>query len=265
MKPQSKLRIYSLIALLIFISISCNNSQTKKQIASEFTRNNIVDAPVNSIFGTYVGFFQADHPLKVYNEQMGDSDEVQPNKITMFIQKMDDGHIEGWSVCAGNDRPFKGTYTEDKDEIKATVEEPGNGKYDGEFTFQLYKTSFAIVGNWKPFNTSQGSKHYRLFRKNFSYNVSAGDFPEASERLLKSADVENMYKEELRIMRNEIYARHGYSFKLPDMRSTFDHMDWYIPISTDVRKTLTSVELKNEVLIKRYEKYAEDHYDDYGR
>ena len=265
MKPQLAFGKGSFIALSIIIFCSCNNSQTRKQLASEFTPKNIIDAPLNSVFGGYVGLFEADKPVKVYDKEQDDSIELQPNKITLFIQKMDDGHIEGWSVCAGNDRPFKGTYEEEKDLIKATVEEPGTGKYDGEFTFQIYKTSFAIVGNWKPFNISQGTKHFRLFRKNFSYNKSAGDFPESSERLLKPGDVENMYKQELRIMRNAIYARHGYSFKLANMRSVFDQQDWYIPISTDVRKTLTSIELKNETLIKRYEKYAEDHYDDYGR
>jgi hypothetical protein len=66
-------------------------------------------------------------------------------------------------------------------------------------------------------------------------------------------------------MRNEIYARHGYSFKMKEVRRYFDQQDWYMPISTDVRTQLSTVEVKNEKIIKNFEKYAEESYDDYGR
>ena len=66
-------------------------------------------------------------------------------------------------------------------------------------------------------------------------------------------------------MRNEIYARHGYAFKVREVQRFFDGQPWYMPVSLDVRKSLTSVELKNEKLIKQFEKYADESYDDYGR
>jgi YARHG domain len=103
-----------------------------------------------------------------------------------------------------------------------------------------------------------------LTRKNFAYNTQAGKYPESSARLLTSDDVNNLYKEDLRRMRNEIYARHGYAFKLREVRGWFDEEDWYMPISTDVRNKLTSIEKQNEQLIKHFEKYA-DTYDDFGR
>ena len=49
------------------------------------------------------------------------------------------------------------------------------------------------------------------------------------------------------------------------MRTAFEDLDWYIPDNTDVRAKLTALEKKNIELIKRYEKYAEDHGDDFGR
>ncbi|WP_375303723.1 hypothetical protein [Niastella sp. OAS944] len=45
----------------------------------------------------------------------------------------------------------------------------------------------------------------------------------------------------------------------------FDGADWYIPVSTDVRSKLSAIEVKNEKLIKNFEQYAEESYDDYGR
>lgn len=66
-------------------------------------------------------------------------------------------------------------------------------------------------------------------------------------------------------MRNEIYARHGYSFKLADMREYFDKLDWYMPMAVDITAKLTKVEEKNAELIRRYEKYSGEFYDGFGR
>jgi len=87
----------------------------------------------------------------------------------------------------------------------------------------------------------------------------------ASNTLLKKENVENMYKGDLQVMRNSIYARHGYSFKTRKMRYVFDQIDWYTPVSTDVRDDLTDLEKKNIALIKRYEGHAEAYYDSFGR
>jgi YARHG domain len=157
------------------------------------------------------------------------------------------------------------TYTEDGDKITAMVKEPGDNKYDGVFELVISKNPLSLTGTWTPVNSIQPGRHYSLIRKNFTYNATAGQYTESSVKLLSSDDVNNLYKDELRLMRNEIYARHGYSFKLKDVREMFDDKDWYMPISTDVRKKLSPIEIKNEQLIKHFEKYAEDNYDDYGR
>ena len=52
----------------------------------------------------------------------------------------------------------------------------------------------------------------------------------------------------LRLMRNEIMARHGYSFKSPDLQSYFDKTSWYQPVSQDIK--LSPVEKINVELIK---------------
>ena len=50
------------------------------------------------------------------------------------------------------------------------------------------------------------------------------------------------------------------------MRYFFDsNIDWYIPISTDVRAELTELEKENIDLLKRYEEHAEQYYDHFGR
>ena len=87
-------------------------------------------------------------------------------------------------------------------------------------------------------------------------NSSAGNssiFPQASDRPLSIEDVENLNGWELKIMRNEIYARHGYIFRTEEMKEYFKSQRWYEPKYENVDDMLTKVEKQNIKLIKRYE------------
>ena len=225
----------------------------------------VLSQPLSSITGSWVGLFKPDQQVTVVDKKTGDPYVASPNKITLFISKLEDGNVSGYSVCAGNERPFTGSYEEEDGKIKASLQEPGDNKYDGVFELMISRNDRTITGKWTPFNKSIGERHYNLERKNFKYDTSLGKYPDCSSRLLTAEDVNNAFKEELRYMRNEIYARHGYSFKLREMREMFESEEWYMPVATDVRKKLSVIEVKNEKLIKNFEKYAEESYDDYGR
>lgn len=84
-------------------------------------------------------------------------------------------------------------------------------------------------------------------------NTSSGKYQQASERVLASSDIVNLNKYELKIMRNEIYARYGYIFKTADMKAYFESQSWYTPRYNDVTSFLTETEKRNIELIKRYE------------
>ncbi|ANQ51888.2 YARHG domain-containing protein [Flammeovirga sp. MY04] len=87
----------------------------------------------------------------------------------------------------------------------------------------------------------------------------------ASTTLLKKEDVENLSKTDLMIIRNTIYARHGYSYKNQPLRVFFDRQPWYIPVHTDIRANLTDIEKQNIKLLLKYEKNASEYYDTFGR
>ena len=87
----------------------------------------------------------------------------------------------------------------------------------------------------------------------------------SSTQKLKESDVKNLKKIDLEILRNTIFARHGLTFKTKTVRQFFDDVEWYIPVSDNVNNELTAVEKENVVLLKRFEKYAEDNYDSFGR
>ncbi|WP_316633696.1 YARHG domain-containing protein [uncultured Flavobacterium sp.] len=99
------------------------------------------------------------------------------------------------------------------------------------------------------------------------YRMASGSILKinSSTQKLKESDVKNLKKIDLEILRNTIFARHGLTFKTKKVRQFFDDVEWYIPVSTNVDDQLTSVEKENIVLLKRFEKYAEDNYDSFGR
>ncbi|GLB47912.1 YARHG domain-containing protein [Neptunitalea lumnitzerae] len=87
----------------------------------------------------------------------------------------------------------------------------------------------------------------------------------ASKQVLTEADVENLTKTDLYLIRNTIYARHGYSFKNKELRAFFDNQSWYIPMYANIREVLTPLEKKNIELLLRYEKNATEYYITFGR
>lgn len=74
------------------------------------------------------------------------------------------------------------------------------------------------------------------------------------KKLLKESDIIGLSKKELRIMRNWIYARHGYSFRSQDLQNYFSKYEWYHPKYAEVPYNLLSdIEQRNIELIKRNE------------
>lgn len=78
-----------------------------------------------------------------------------------------------------------------------------------------------------------------------------GEYPFTSLRKLTPSDVAYMSPRALRIMRNEIYARHGYIFDSADLRDYFMSQYWYYPLTKSVN--LSAIEKYNVEFIKRYE------------
>lgn len=240
------------------------------------------------LYGYYVGMFEAEE----FKENKKPS---YSNKINIAIDKIDGETIEGRSIVAGNFRPFSGTVEQEGNIYTVEAKEPGDDKYDGSFSFTIDGDKNSIKGFWvsNDKKLSVTKRKYILNKKTFSYNKDLtldkgalyeefyntyndenGVFEAPTEKVLevnasntalKSADVENLYKGDLEIIRNAIYARHGYSFQNRKMRYFFDQLDWYIPVSTNITADLTDVEKKNIDLLKRYEKHAEKYYDTYGR
>lgn len=74
-----------------------------------------------------------------------------------------------------------------------------------------------------------------------------------ADRLLTVEDLEGFTREELRLLRNTIYARHGRVFQSPDLQWYFERRSWYAPRPTYTDSALTENDRANGKLILHVE------------
>lgn len=91
-------------------------------------------------------------------------------------------------------------------------------------------------------------------KSNYTSSEYNGIYPQASKRYLTNSDVSGLSQWDLKIMRNEIFARHGYIFQTDEMKNYFSEKSWYAPKYSDVNNMLTKIEKENIALIKKFER-----------
>lgn len=204
---------------------------------------------------------------------------ITPNRLSIVIDEIrDDKTFSAHSISAGNQRTVTGTWEAIENGLHLVGNEPGDDPNDGSFDMTL--NADGLKGNWTPKSDKATPKAFTLVSTRFEYDPQLGqnekkeqyvdlgysDFQKnPSVDKLSTKDVENLTQPHIRIIRNLIFARHGYSFKGKDLRLAFEGYDWYTPVTNDVKDDLTEIEKANIALLTRYEKYAEKHYDEFGR
>ncbi|WP_313374489.1 YARHG domain-containing protein [Chishuiella sp.] len=311
---MKKLLLFCCCALLIFNCKEKQNEQLekkqqeKKQEEKESTNLNFS----HNEYRLWCGIFEAD---SVNYENEGNW-SIR-NRITLVIKSFDNNNtIEGYSVTAGNIRPFKGDIIMTGKSIYVIANEPGDHKYDGTFKFNISDNQDSIYGIWisKRKDLPVLSRKFSLKKTEFNYNPNNiltpinnvyddDDFDDegnvdwvnskkskiddmdeeeyfsyvnrvasnqiykinGSTQKLTEKQLKNLHKLDLEIIRNTIYARHGYTFANRGARQFFDNVDWYVPLFVSVENKLTPLEKENIAILKRFEKYATDNYQQFGR
>ena len=84
-----------------------------------------------------------------------------------------------------------------------------------------------------------------------SSNLSSSDYilPDSEKRVLSEEDISTLTKGQLRLARNEIYARHGYVFNSADLQKYFSSKSWY-NADPSYTSSLNEVEKENVKLLK---------------
>lgn len=128
-------------------------------------------------------------------------------------------------------------------------------QYQGEFVIYTDSTSkYFGLKIYNPWNTWVGKGRYEIgLRTSVDLNSwFPGKYPHASTKFLTDADLKIFTKLELKIMRNEIFARYGYVFAQDrEMQAYFNQQSWYNSRYSDVSNFLTKIELANIESINR--------------
>ena len=265
--------------------------------------NNLIIKDISDLIGYWVGDFEPDKDEELIKKfiETDESSWKFYKKLNLSIDSISGESVYGHSVVSGTRRPLNGSYKKEGDTYVFLLLEPGDDKFDGKFEFTINENDSEIVGTWKAFgkvrmfarvytlrkilfqydankelesryidhnkmkeNKSMYEDEEYIGESYFTTSASVLDF-NSSLKELKSKDVENLSKADIYILRNSIYARHGYSFKSAQLSSYFQEQSWYYPVKSDIKKELSALEKKNINLLMRYEKNAEEYYDVFGR
>ena len=112
-------------------------------------------------------------------------------------------------------------------------------------------------GSWLPDSVSI-SEVETIERKEYRHYIikSTGRIEDLKchSKILNLSDLKGKSSQELRIMRNEYFARHGYIFKDDELTNYFKSQEWYVPEFEYVEDLLNGVEIYNINIIAQAEK-----------
>ncbi len=91
-----------------------------------------------------------------------------------------------------------------------------------------------------------------------SVAVSVGDMDKFQTILLTEDLLKNLTMNDLRMMRNEFWARRGRKFVTPGFKQMFEWRDWYKPLTDQSKVKLNAIETENVKLIEREEAKLRD-------
>jgi hypothetical protein len=135
---------------------------------------------------------------------------------------------------------------------------PDGGGQDYSYTYDPDRKVINVSNsstNWdESIDNEVTSETWNPYYLNENGQVIPGrKYPEVSKQYLDESDLTLYSKDELKIMRNEIFAVYGYIFKTEPLKSYYGSLPWYKGERDNVDDMLTELEKKNVALIKEVE------------
>ncbi|MGY3583743.1 hypothetical protein ACVIGB_007197 [Bradyrhizobium sp. USDA 4341] len=119
-----------------------------------------------------------------------------------------------------------------------------------DLTARFSRFAWYVPRSWDPPLNAIESANVALidrFESGGGAALSGFIFPDSDRRLLTPADLRRLSRDELRIARNEIFARRGRYFDSADLKAYFARFPWYAPNSWNPK--LNAIEEANVALI----------------
>ena len=276
---------------------SAKNGKSKIPVPVATASKVITDE--KDLTGYWVGLFGPD-TTDADSSDYGDGDP-EYDKINVSIDDINGNKVQGHTVIAGKVRFFKCKLGKKGSKYQFTFKGGADEKGAGTFKFSIANGDSVLSGRWDA-GDKIPAHSYTLTKNLFNYDpnwkLTTGQYVDFSkgkkvtekldngetyqnEKYFSTSDdvekynasaeeltkqyVANLKKGDLMVLRNSIFARHGYTFKKPLLNLYFSQQPWYVPLSTDVTAELTATEKKNIALLAPYEKNAEAYYGGFGR
>lgn len=145
---------YVLLIFILFIGISCGKKQQSEpsEIQLPDKQADVMNAgelfDTQLLVGEYVGRFGKN------------------NTLILSINYISGKNVSGYNVVKGKRRNVKGFLSEENNQYKFELNEPGSDATDGSFVFYINPESFIAEGVWTPNNTSSlSSKEFKLEKR----------------------------------------------------------------------------------------------------
>ena len=227
-----------ILSILIFASFEAFG----QMIASETIDESKVNSWTPKLMTEYQGVYH-----------FGDSESESDLLLIISLDKIC-GQIRSGSWSADG-KSWIWTY-ENINDIKIEGNKFTSGKTNGEFV--SYDNGAEKTKGLKIFSPWSGipeSGQYEIgLKKDSPGNFLNGKFNQASLRILDKEELRKMAKADLKLMRNEIFARYGLIFSAGgEMEQYFRKQDWYQRQNHRVDQFLTEIEKENIGLIKEFE------------
>ena len=228
------MKIYNSILFLffVFILISCGNKKDEK-VAEVGPTTGLQKIP----FKESILFYDSANVTKYdANKLVEYLDKHQINEGNIFILNKSGKTFEFKIIIKKGLEQDQETITA----MKLLAASISNDAFNGSpVDIHLCDDKFNLIrvvlqADYVPKTTETPKRDYS--------NYKNGKYSYASERYLTASELAGFNKYELKIMRNEIFARHGYIFQTDDMRKYFYYEKWYTPTYTDVNSMLTPLE-----------------------
>lgn len=151
-------------------------------------------------------------------------------------------------------------YEENGDESSETIYTDGTGYFYMSYGYLYWIDEKGHAGDDCCFEKAENSGGYGY---GYEDEDSSTEYvcPDSSSRLLTEDDLWGMSAQQLRIARNEIYARHGRIFTSEDLQNYFNACSWYvgtIPASQFSESLLNDIEKKNVAFLQKMQDQREE-------
>jgi len=276
-----------------------SSTGVKSNVPVPVATDNRIVGEEKDLTGYWVGTFGPDEAVP---DSIEDGDDVEEyNTINISIDEINGNKVNGHTVIAGKVRFFKCNMKKAGSKYQFTFKGRADEKAAGTYKFSIAQGDSLLKGRWDA-GDKIPAHSFALVKNLFKYNpnwklvtgryvdfnkgkkvaikpdsgesfqderyfTTTGDEYKhnASTELLTKDYVANLKKGDLLVLRNSIFARHGYTFKKSLLNLYFSQEPWYVPLNTDVTAELTPIEKQNIALMVPYEKHAKEYYDAFGR